>query len=587
MATTFASRYDNAPFSSLGFCAVPTALLHYAATLAIEPDECWLLTHLISLRYDDRPLTPTVPRLAQRMGKSEATVKRMVAALVARKIISTRQPQREEGRWAKSVYDLSPLFALLDCCVQQADTAEPTVAHSCATVEMIPGDQTDRSAKVSYGPERKGEPRSHRQPERISEPRTVAHPCATILESSNTLQDSSNTYKNTTTIQDAPAAVVDRYMFENAKCKEEKEQQHTPENNIGRSPVPLPAPVPAKVLPEKTLEERRSLLRLLRDKGIGQPGADSVLMRYTAQHLQAALACAPVLPSSYTNPGGVIVKHINTFDFGAWEIAQSKKATTNAVAQTRLTVADAVQEAVREATRQRLDALTAEQRDATLAAAWRMGVSAAEPWPGEAAARLRVIKWPTVMATLPKVFAAQFPLVPQAAAPQSPAPVQAGKPAADFAVRARREKMAADLAETQERLAAQQRRKIEKQEVRKVAETAEYERVRGEAQKEREAEAERQQRRQGLRGGGMSALDMAHIIGLPDADTSVIEAAQTTPALAPAPPAADALNHIPTPATPPTAALGEAANIDGVGLIEQALLLFGGKVIGDQPGGWA
>lgn len=93
-----------------GFLPVPTLFMRYHATMRprLKPAEAMFVLQLMTFKWDKRAPHPGYKTLAQRMGVSEAYVRKIARALEEKKYLRRRPRVSQTNR-----FDLRPLFLQL------------------------------------------------------------------------------------------------------------------------------------------------------------------------------------------------------------------------------------------------------------------------------------------------------------------------------------------------------------------------------------------------------------------------------------------------------------------------------------------
>ncbi|MEL6323156.1 MAG: helix-turn-helix domain-containing protein [Pseudomonadota bacterium] len=107
-------RKFGKPVMEIGFCIVPSLLIQAQARLGLEPQQINILLHLLDMWWDkDSKPFPTKELIAERMGVSDKTVQRHIAAMEKAGLVR-RIERTKPGRGRTSnEYDLSGLVAKL------------------------------------------------------------------------------------------------------------------------------------------------------------------------------------------------------------------------------------------------------------------------------------------------------------------------------------------------------------------------------------------------------------------------------------------------------------------------------------------
>lgn len=96
-----------------GFVPVPRAFLLYASQLpptGLTPTEVLFIIHLVSFKWDESAPYPSLRRVAERLGISEAYAKKIASSLQRRGFLIKRRRPTESGGFGTNEYYLQPLF---------------------------------------------------------------------------------------------------------------------------------------------------------------------------------------------------------------------------------------------------------------------------------------------------------------------------------------------------------------------------------------------------------------------------------------------------------------------------------------------
>lgn len=116
---TFAQKWGDDPFTALGHTQVPNALLAYGARLGLAPDECWLITCILSYKFTSADPFPSQDALAAKYGRSVDTVQRVTNSMSAKELLAATRGRNELGHFSHITYDFSALRAALNECYYQ------------------------------------------------------------------------------------------------------------------------------------------------------------------------------------------------------------------------------------------------------------------------------------------------------------------------------------------------------------------------------------------------------------------------------------------------------------------------------------
>ena len=134
---TFAQKWGDDPFTLLGHTQVPDALIGYAARLGLKPEECWLIVCVLKFKHTPDNPFPSQARLAQIVGQSEDTIRRLLKRIERRGLMRVERVRGDLGHYTHSVYDFTPLRAALNAAFYQdhPEQRPPESAPVQATVQ--------------------------------------------------------------------------------------------------------------------------------------------------------------------------------------------------------------------------------------------------------------------------------------------------------------------------------------------------------------------------------------------------------------------------------------------------------------------
>ena len=128
-ACTFSQKWDDDPFTALGHTQVPNALLDYGARIGLAPDECWLITCILSYKYTTADPYPGQDALAAKFGRSVDTVQRVTGSIRAKGLLKATRERNDRGHFSHIVYNFTALRAALNECYYQ-DHPQTRTKHS-------------------------------------------------------------------------------------------------------------------------------------------------------------------------------------------------------------------------------------------------------------------------------------------------------------------------------------------------------------------------------------------------------------------------------------------------------------------------
>lgn len=118
-ACTFSQKWGDDPFTLLGHTQVPNALIEYGARIGLAPDECWLVTCILSYKFTAANPYPGQDALAAKYGRSVDTVQRVTNSIRAKGLLEANRERNDFGHFSHITYDFTPLRAALNECYYQ------------------------------------------------------------------------------------------------------------------------------------------------------------------------------------------------------------------------------------------------------------------------------------------------------------------------------------------------------------------------------------------------------------------------------------------------------------------------------------
>ncbi len=155
-AYTFSQKWGDDPFTALGHTQVPDALIGYAARLRLVPEECWLIVCVLKFKHTPDNPYPSQARLAQILGQSEDTVRRLLKRIQRKGLVHVERVRGDLGHYTHSVYDFTPLRAALneafyeDHPQERPKTAPPeATAQNCTVAATTPQNVPQPPRKIA------------------------------------------------------------------------------------------------------------------------------------------------------------------------------------------------------------------------------------------------------------------------------------------------------------------------------------------------------------------------------------------------------------------------------------------------------
>lgn len=114
---TYEQKWGNEdPFGKSGYAQIPVLLLEHGARLLIEPDEAYLIIQIWRFKWTPSDEGPSEKKLAEAVGKSDDTVRKLLNRLVAKGFLRVQRKGGDFGYYTHTIYNFDTLRALLNEC---------------------------------------------------------------------------------------------------------------------------------------------------------------------------------------------------------------------------------------------------------------------------------------------------------------------------------------------------------------------------------------------------------------------------------------------------------------------------------------
>ncbi len=148
--TSWAARYGHA-LRRDGLAALPTALYHCQAALALTSQEVWFVSAVLAHKWDGAAPFPSLHRLAAETGIQLRRVQRIQAGLRAKGYLQVQtRYDASTGRQEANGYDFTPLFARLEAALV-ATMPEANPIEADGPMDDEPGVGRDASFVARFG----------------------------------------------------------------------------------------------------------------------------------------------------------------------------------------------------------------------------------------------------------------------------------------------------------------------------------------------------------------------------------------------------------------------------------------------------
>jgi hypothetical protein len=136
-----------------GYTVTPNLLLRYAAQLGISSGELLLVQYVLQHWWDGHKPHPSVPALAEQMGKSPRMVRYYLQGLRAKGLLYLEERRGRDGERVSNGFDLSPLF--------RAVREVAGVEHACNPLQGVPATDCPESLQAVAADQERDRPEIH------------------------------------------------------------------------------------------------------------------------------------------------------------------------------------------------------------------------------------------------------------------------------------------------------------------------------------------------------------------------------------------------------------------------------------------
>ena len=110
---------EEDPFVTKGHAQIPALLFIYGARLLLEPDEAYLVCHILRFKFTPSDEGPSEKKLAELIGKSDDTIRKLLHRLVKKGFLRIERARGDFGYYTSTTYNFSGLRAYLNECHYQ------------------------------------------------------------------------------------------------------------------------------------------------------------------------------------------------------------------------------------------------------------------------------------------------------------------------------------------------------------------------------------------------------------------------------------------------------------------------------------
>ena len=104
------------PFVKKGYAQIPSLLFEYGARILLEPDEAYLICHILRFKYSPSDEGPSEKKLAELIGKSDDTIRKLLHRLVKKGFLFIERTRGDLGYYTHTTYNFSGLRDYLNEC---------------------------------------------------------------------------------------------------------------------------------------------------------------------------------------------------------------------------------------------------------------------------------------------------------------------------------------------------------------------------------------------------------------------------------------------------------------------------------------
>jgi hypothetical protein len=149
--SSFAARFGRIILQD-GIATVPSAIFHYQGTLELSAQQVWLVSYILSHKWDEDLPYPSLKAMAKRVGMSLSQLQRIKNSLCQMGYLKVYPRFTEQQGQATNAYDFSGLFDRLEELItRDAPLANGIRAEDDNPPDMAELGQVDPSFVARYG----------------------------------------------------------------------------------------------------------------------------------------------------------------------------------------------------------------------------------------------------------------------------------------------------------------------------------------------------------------------------------------------------------------------------------------------------
>jgi hypothetical protein len=149
--TSWAARYGHA-IRRDGIAAIPIALYHYQAELALTIQEVWFVSAVLAHKWDAAAPFPSLRKLAEHTGIELRRIQRIQASLRAKDYLTVQERfDTKTGRQEANSYNFTNLFARLATLIAAVPPARNPIHEGDEALTALPDEARDSSFVARFG----------------------------------------------------------------------------------------------------------------------------------------------------------------------------------------------------------------------------------------------------------------------------------------------------------------------------------------------------------------------------------------------------------------------------------------------------
>ena len=148
--SSFAARFGRVILQN-GIAAIPSALYHYQGDLQLSAQQVWLISYILSHKWDEDLPYPSLKKMAKRTTLSLSQLQRIKNSLCEMGYLTVYPRFNERLGQGTNAYDFAPLFDKMETLLRE-DPANPNpIRAEESAPDMVELNELDSSFVARYG----------------------------------------------------------------------------------------------------------------------------------------------------------------------------------------------------------------------------------------------------------------------------------------------------------------------------------------------------------------------------------------------------------------------------------------------------